>query len=87
MNINGISVRFSGDVHLPRCRRKRGVTNSFGSHEENGWRRGEMGGGGGRDGGGFDEEAQGGVKAGEGARQRGRVIDEKKKKGIECERG
>lgn len=44
-------------------------------------------GGGGRDGGGFDEEAQGGVKAGEGARQRGRVIDEKKKKGIECERG
>lgn len=62
------------------------MTNSFGSHEENGWRRGEMGGGG-RDGGGFDEEAQGGVKAGEGARQRGRVIDEKKKKGIECERG
>lgn len=37
-------------------------------------------------GGGFDEEAQGGEKAGEGARQRGRVIDEKKKKGIECER-
>lgn len=43
MNINGISVRFCGDVHLPRCRVKRGMTNSFGSHEENGWRRGGMG--------------------------------------------
>lgn len=38
MNINGISVRFCGDVHLPRCRVKRGMTNSFGSHEESGWR-------------------------------------------------
>lgn len=42
MNINGISVRFCGDVHLPRCRGKRGMTNSFGSHEGNGWRRGGM---------------------------------------------
>lgn len=36
MNINGISVRFCGDVHLPRCRVERGATNSFGSHEETG---------------------------------------------------
>ena len=31
-------------MHLPRCRGKRGMTNSFGSHEENGWRQGGMGG-------------------------------------------
>lgn len=51
MNINGISVRFRGDVHLPRCRSKRGggVTNSFGNQEENGWRQGDMEVGGGRE--------------------------------------
>lgn len=45
MNINGISVRFRGDVHLPRCRREGGVTNSFGNQGENGWRQGDMEGG------------------------------------------
>lgn len=68
MNINGISVRFRGDVHLPRCRRKRGggVTNSFGNQEENGWRQGDMEvGGGERGGGGFDEEAKGGERRGD----------------------
>lgn len=40
MNINGISVRFCGDVHLPRCRGKRGMTNSFGSHEDREGRQG-----------------------------------------------
>lgn len=64
MNINGISVRFRGDVHLPRCRGKKGggVTNSFGNHEENGWRQGD---GGARGGGGFDEEAKGGKRRGD----------------------
>lgn len=58
MNINGISVRFSGDVHLPRCRRETGgVTNSFGSHEEDGWRQGDVGVE--RDGGRFDEGMEG----------------------------
>lgn len=41
MNINGISVRFSGDVHLPRCQRRWWEAHSFGSHEEeekNDWR-------------------------------------------------
>lgn len=71
MNINGISVRFCGDVHLPRCRGVGGVTNSFGSHEESGWRQERMWGE--RGGGGIDEEERDGERengCGKGDRER-----------------
>lgn len=37
-------------MHLPRCRGKEGMTNSFGSHEDSGGRQGEGWGGGSVDG-------------------------------------
>lgn len=64
MNINGISVRFRGDVHLPRCRGKGGggLIHLVIRRRMAGYRvtwSGERGGGG------FDEEAKGGERHGD----------------------